>query len=82
MLLIIAPTTLVKPMTDPHSTTALWLITLTVLGLTALFLAIAAMAKRRRRPPPPHQVADAAVAVASLEKARTIAKEADHIQQS
>lgn len=68
-------------MTDPQSTTALWLITLTVLALTAVFLTIASLAKRRRRPPSVDQAADAAVAVASLEKAKAIAKEADQMQE-
>jgi len=66
-------------MTDANSTTALWIITLAVLGFTALFLVIASIANRRRRQPSPEQAADAAVAVASLEKAKTIAKQADHM---
>ena len=68
-------------MTDPNSLTPLLIITLTVIGLTVLFFGIASMVKRRKRLPTTEQTADAAVAVASMEKAKAVAKQAEQIRE-
>ena len=68
-------------MTDPNSMTPLLIITLTVIGLTILFVGIASMVKRRKRTPTTDQAADAAVAVASMEKAKIVAKKAEQMRE-
>jgi hypothetical protein len=61
--------------------TALWIITLTVIGLVLVFGGIASLVSRKRTPPRtahggPKTPAEAVGAVASLEKAEVIAKKA------
>ena len=68
-------------MTDPNSMTPLLIITLSVIGLTILFFGIASMVKRRKRVPTTDQAADAAVAVASMEKAKIVAKKAEQMRE-
>lgn len=46
-----------------------------------MFFGIASMVKRRKRPPTPDEAADAAVAVASMEKAKMVAKKAEQISK-
>ena len=68
-------------MTDPNSMTPLLIITLAVIGLTILFFGIASMVKRRKRQPTTDQAAEAAVAVASMEKAKMVAKKAEQLRE-
>ncbi|MDO9384512.1 MAG: hypothetical protein Q7T86_16805 [Hyphomicrobiaceae bacterium] len=70
---------------DPNSLRPLLIITLSVLALVAVFFAIAAAVGRRRHKPTrtealPQTSMEAVSAVASLEKARTIAKTAKNAQ--
>ena len=68
-------------MTDPNSMTPLLIMTLTVIGLVIVLFGIASMVKRRKRLPTTDQAADAAVAVASLEKAKVVAKKAEQMRE-
>lgn len=69
------------PATDNTSMTALWIITLTVIGLVIVFGGIASMVSRKRKQPrtahgEPKTPAEVAGAVASLETAGAIAEKA------
>lgn len=69
------------------SMTPLWIMTISVIGLVILFFAIASMVSKRRASPnrPDSSViapTEAVAAVASLDKARSIAKAADQAQDT
>lgn len=68
-----------------NSVTPLWIVTLSVIGLVILFFGIASLfssRRVRRKDASPAAPTEAVAAVASLEKARSIAKAADQAQHT